>query len=113
MRHSSNVLIEQRSVDTSPLEDRVLLTEIVRAVVTHPEAVRVTEQALSSAHVQLILAIDPRDHECLVSKQSRLIGAIRTIFSAIAVADRRDIEIVLDAAGGGHALVNRRLTRGR
>ena len=94
------VEIEQISADTDPLEDRVLLTEIVRAIVQHSAAVRVTERIINNEHVQLLIAVDPRDHGQLLGKQGKTINAVRTIFHAIGGADRKAFEIVLVGTGG-------------
>lgn len=94
------VVIEQISTVTDPLENRVLLTEIVRAIVTNPAAVHVSERIIRNEHVQLLITCDPRDHGQLLGVQGKTIGAVRTIFQAIGNMDRKAYEIILVGTTG-------------
>jgi len=91
------VEIEHITRETAPLEDRVLLTEIVRSLVSVPAAVRVRERVLGRQHIALHIDIDDRDRGALIGRAGATITAIRQVFQAIGVRDRRQVEIVLDS----------------
>lgn len=97
MGNKRTVEIEHITRETAPLEDRVLLTEIVRSLVGAPAVVRVRERVLSRQHVALHIEIDDRDRGALIGRGGATITAIRQIFQAIGVRDRRQVEIVLDS----------------
>jgi len=88
-------MAEKHSNETDnfePLEDSDLLVEMTRALVDHPEQVRVEEQATENASMMLI-HVAPDDRGKVIGKAGVTIGAIRTFFSRVAAIDGRRVFI--------------------
>jgi hypothetical protein len=80
-----------------PLNDRDLLEEVVRALVSKPEKVRVVEREISGQGTSfLTVMVDPLDVGKVIGKQGRTADAIRTIFMSIASLDKRRVFIEVD-----------------
>ena len=70
-----------------------LVEVIAKALVTHPEAVVVTER-IEGGETFLALTVDPSDMGKVIGKQGRIAKAIRTVLKAQAVRD--DVRVTLD-----------------
>lgn len=70
-----------------------LVEVIAKALVTHPEAVVVTEK-IEGGETCLTLTVDPSDMGKVIGKQGRIAKAIRTVLKAQAVRD--DVRVTLD-----------------
>lgn len=78
-----------------PLEDRALLAEIARALVDAPVHVRVEEEQVGPKLV-LHLYVLPQDRGRIIGKRGRTIRALRQVFSAIGMADGRQVVVEVD-----------------
>jgi len=88
---------ETHDLDLGPLNDRDLLEEVVRALVSRPEKVRVVEREVSGQSTSfLTVMVDPLDIGKVIGKQGRTADAIRTIFMSIASLDKRRVFIEVD-----------------
>ncbi len=83
-------------METDPLEISVLLTEVIRALVDHPEAVRVNEQGSETSTSLLLVEVEPTDVGKVLGKDGRTVKALREIFTKIAAVEKRRaiIEVV-------------------
>ena len=70
-----------------------LVEVIAKALVTHPEAVVVTEKTVND-EIVLTLSVDPSDMGKVIGKQGRIAKAIRTVLKAQAIRD--DVRVSLD-----------------
>ena len=70
-----------------------LVEVIAKALVSHPEAVVVTEKTVND-EIVLTLSVDPSDMGKVIGKQGRIAKAIRTVLKAQAVRD--DVRVTLD-----------------
>ena len=70
-----------------------LVEVTAKALVTHPEAVVVTEK-ITDGETCLTLSVDPSDMGKVIGKQGRIAKAIRTVLKAQAVRD--DVRVTLD-----------------
>ena len=66
---------------------------IAKALVSHPEAVVVTEKTVND-EIVLTLSVDPSDMGKVIGKQGRIAKAIRTVLKAQAIRD--DVRVSLD-----------------
>jgi predicted RNA-binding protein YlqC (UPF0109 family) len=73
---------------------RDLVIQLSRALVDHPEDVRVvtTER---SGHILLEVTVNPEDVGKIIGKQGRIIKAVRTVVKACAIRDNRRITVEL------------------
>lgn len=78
-----------------PLEDRALLAEIARSLVEAPVHVRVEEEQCDSKLI-LHLYVLPSDRGRVIGKRGRTIRALRQLFSAIGMADGRQVLVEVD-----------------
>jgi len=84
-----------------PLEDRALLAEIARALVDTPVHVRVEEEQVGPKLV-LHLYVLPQDRGRIIGKRGRTIRALRQVFSAIGMADGRQVVVEVDESDEPH-----------
>jgi len=87
------LIVQQISAETAPLEDRVLLTEIVRALVEFPIRVSVEERISTAGQVTLWIECADADRGKVLGKAGETINAIRRLFSVIGGRDRRNITV--------------------
>jgi predicted RNA-binding protein YlqC (UPF0109 family) len=82
--------------ETDPLEIAILLTEVVRALVDHPERVKVSEQGTDTPTCLLLIEVEPSDVGKVLGKDGRTVKALREVFTKIAAVDKRRavIEVV-------------------
>jgi len=73
-------------LDTDPLADAELLTELIRAFVPHPQDVRIEERN-DGQICTLIIHINPGDVGVVVGRDHSTIYALRHIFSRVAAAN--------------------------
>lgn len=84
----------------APLEDADLLTEMVRALVDHPEAVRVDEQTTDTT-VMLVVHTAASDRGKVIGKNGLTISAIRTYFGRVTAIEGKRVFIeVADSKPG-------------
>lgn len=69
-----------------------LVEVIARALVDHPDAVRVQEKEGEESLV-LQLSVDPEDMGKVIGKQGRIAKAIRTVVGAAAVREQRRVMV--------------------
>ncbi|GGA33501.1 UPF0109 protein [Kroppenstedtia guangzhouensis] len=69
-----------------------LVEVIARALVDHPDAVRVRETEDQDGLV-LQLSVDPEDMGKVIGKQGRIAKAIRTVVGAAAVREQRRVTV--------------------
>ncbi|PTX61265.1 hypothetical protein C8P63_10760 [Melghirimyces profundicolus] len=69
-----------------------LVEVIAKALVDHPEAVRVQEREEGSRLV-LRLSVDPDDMGKVIGKQGRIAKALRTVVGAAAVRDKKRVTV--------------------
>jgi len=80
----------------SALEDRALLAEIARSLVTSPVHVRVEEEPRGDSRAVLRLYVRPEDRGSIIGRRGRTITALRQLFSAIGMKDGRHLLIELE-----------------
>lgn len=78
-----------------PLENDELLTEIVRALVDKPQAVRVKETRENGVS-RLKIFVDPLDQGKVIGKDGKTIGAMRVLFGRIGAVEKRRIYIEMN-----------------
>ena len=79
---------------TRPLEDRALLAEVARALVKHPEHVRVEERKVNGK-LWLDLYVLPMDRGLVIGTKGRTLTLLRQLFSAIGRVDGRQVIVEL------------------
>lgn len=77
------------------LNERALLAEIARALVSSPVHVRVEEENHDD-RTQLHLHVRPPDRGRIIGRGGRTIRAIRQLFSAIGMTEGRQLIVELD-----------------
>jgi predicted RNA-binding protein YlqC (UPF0109 family) len=86
-------------VETRPqhaLENRALLAEIARSLVTAPVHVRVEEEKVSNGKTVLSLYVLPADRGRIIGRRGHTIRAIRQLFSVIGTAEGHQLIVELD-----------------
>jgi predicted RNA-binding protein YlqC (UPF0109 family) len=68
-----------------------LLEYLVRGLVEHPDAVRVTEIDEGDGTVVLELSVDQDDYGSVIGRGGRTAQALRTVIKAAAVQDQRRV----------------------
>ena len=71
-----------------------LVLQITKALVDHPEEVRVHETEHNNQTL-LVITVHPDDVGKLIGKQGRIIKAIRAVVKACAIRDNRRIAVEL------------------
>ncbi|SMO46320.1 KH domain-containing protein [Melghirimyces algeriensis] len=69
-----------------------LVEVIAKALVDHPEAVRVQVEETEN-HVALRLSVDPADMGKVIGKQGRIAKALRTVVGAAAVKEKKRVTV--------------------
>lgn len=77
------------------LEERALLAEIARALVSVPIHVRV-EEAKEGVKTILRLYVLPPDRGRIIGRRGQTIRAIRQLFSAIGIIEGRQVVVEVD-----------------
>lgn len=85
--------------DTDPLEDSDLLTEIVRAMVEIPEAVKVSEKRTGESEWTFWIDVAPVDRGKVIGKMGRTISSIRNIFCSIGALEGKRIVVMVAEPG--------------
>jgi len=80
---------------TGPLKDRVLLEEIVRALVDAPEQVRV-EEAVREQESHFTVHVCPSDRRHLIGTKGRMVMLLRSLLGAVGARQGRKNFIELD-----------------
>ena len=70
-----------------------LVSEIVKPLVSHPEAVVVKQLAFEDSTAKLEVTVHADDLGRVIGKKGRIAGAIRTIAHAAAIRYKQDVEI--------------------
>lgn len=78
-----------------PLEDRALLAEVARALVSHPVHVRVEEESRDDLIV-LRLYVLPKDRGRIIGRRGKTISLLRQLFSTIGNMDGRQVLVEVD-----------------
>ena len=78
------------------LEDRALLAEIARSLVSAPVHVRVEEEEKSESKAVLRVYVRPEDRGSIIGRRGRTITALRQLFSAIGMKDGRHLLVELE-----------------
>jgi len=71
-----------------------LVLQITKALVDHPEDVRVARMEHNN-HTLLEITVNPEDVGKVIGKQGRIIKALRTVVKACAIRDNRKIMVEL------------------
>lgn len=80
----------------APLEDRELLTEMVRALVDQPKFVRVQEQPYANGMgVTFLIHCAPADRGKVIGRGGATIQALVHLFSNIGAIDGRRVQIMV------------------
>ncbi len=77
---------------SSPLEDWELLTEIVVALVKHPDSVRVEEETEADA-TRYVIYVDPEDIGKVIGKSGETVSLLRKLFGRIAASRHQKVAI--------------------
>ena len=78
-----------------PMEERELLTEMVRALVDRPRHVTVREQVRGDES-HMTVCVHPKDRGKVIGRHGTTVQALRTLFGRIAAVEGRKIFIQLD-----------------
>ena len=78
------------------LPDHILLTEVVRGLVSEPGAVHVEDNRIHERTSHLVIKVAPFDRGKVIGKQGKTIESIRSIFMAIASLQGRKVFIEVD-----------------
>lgn len=71
-----------------------LVLQITKALVDHPEDVKVTKREFNSQTL-LEITVNPEDVGKIIGKQGRIIKALRTVVKACAIRDNKKITVEL------------------
>jgi predicted RNA-binding protein YlqC (UPF0109 family) len=85
--------------DFSPLEDKELLLEILQALVSKPENLRIDEQTNGTDLTILVIHAHDDDKGKILGKQGMMIKSIQQIFRGIGYNEGRKIMIQLGNQG--------------
>lgn len=81
--------------DGAPLVDQDLLLEIVRALVEHPEEVKIlATPAGNGEELRIIVHGDDRRH--VIGRDGRMIGLLRNLFAVIAARQAKRLVLEVD-----------------
>jgi predicted RNA-binding protein YlqC (UPF0109 family) len=97
------VIEELAEEEIEPIADDLLLVEMLRAIVPHPEKVKVNEHCdVSTGEAWKILTIhvDPRDMGILIGRHGRTIDLLKTYVSLIGARRGYPISIVVISTNG-------------
>lgn len=83
-------------LDTDPLSPGELLTEVVRGLVDHPEAVAVEERGADTSTSFLIISTHPDDISKVLGRKGATIKLLRELFGKISRVDDRQCIIEID-----------------
>ena len=78
-----------------PMEERDLLTEMVRALVDKPKDV-VVDERIHGDDSHMTVHVHPRDRGKVIGKRGATVQALRTLFGRIAAVEGRKIFIQVD-----------------
>ena len=78
-----------------PMEERDLLTELVRALVDVPHAVRV-EESRREDESRMVIHVHPSDRGKVIGKRGSIVQALRVLFGRMAAVEGRKIFIAVD-----------------
>jgi predicted RNA-binding protein YlqC (UPF0109 family) len=78
-----------------PMEERELLTELVRALVDRPRAVQVDEERVGDES-RMLISVHPHDRGKVIGKKGSTVQALRVLFGRMAAVEGRKIFIKLD-----------------
>ena len=81
-----------------PMEERELLTELVRALVDYPRSVQVHE-AKEGEDSRMVIHVHPEDRGKVIGKRGTTVQALRTLFGRMAAVEGRKIFIRVDEPG--------------
>lgn len=75
-----------------------LVEFVARALVTRPEAVRVSSNEADAGEIKILIDVDPEDIGRMIGRRGATINAIRQVVKAAAVksGDRVDVDILED-----------------
>jgi predicted RNA-binding protein YlqC (UPF0109 family) len=83
------------ALDTSPLNEKDLLLEVVRSVVRHPE--RVTIHTVHGKEITVLtISVDPQDISHVIGREHRTIQAVRHLLAKSAAMNGRKAIVNLD-----------------
>ena len=71
-----------------------LVLQVSKALVDHPQDVRVTESERNN-HILLEITVNPEDVGKIIGKQGRIIKSLRTIVKTCAIRDDKRIAVEL------------------
>lgn len=97
------VIEELAEEEIEPIADDLLLVEMLRAIVPHPEKVRVNEHCdVSTGEAWKILTIhvDPRDMGVVIGRHGRTIDLLKMYVSLIGARRGYPISIVVASTNG-------------
>jgi predicted RNA-binding protein YlqC (UPF0109 family) len=83
--------------DSYPLEDDLLLEEMVRALVKRPEAVQVVDRSDDPKVKMLHVSVDPEDRGKVIGKGGRMAEVIRHFMSAVGTRNGIRINVLVEA----------------
>ena len=74
--------------ETDPLEERILLAEVVRALVDKPESVHVDEHR-SEENSRMLVKVAPSDRGKVIGRNGTTVSARRALFGRIGAVEGR------------------------
>jgi predicted RNA-binding protein YlqC (UPF0109 family) len=84
---------------SQPLEEKILLLELVRALVDSPEAARVDEQRTRDVS-HMLIRVSPGDRGKVIGRSGATVTALRVLFGRIGAVEGRKIFIRVDEPQG-------------
>lgn len=91
---NDNLSIHDASLsDSDPLEDKEILLEVVRGLVSKPECCQVKESTRNDCETMFLVEVDPCDVGAVLGKEGSTIRALKHIFRTIAYRDKRNAHI--------------------
>lgn len=97
--------------ESEPLVDSDLLKEMLKAIVSNPESIKIEEQIGTNGLIILKAYMDETDIPRVIGRQGKTIQAIQQFFQSVGASEERKISVQLANTVNKKQQVNRKRDR--